>query len=168
MVLEASYVGNLSRGLPIGNLNINQVPPELMGPGNAQARRPYPQFNNVTVLSPTIGFNNYHSGVLKVEKRYSHGLNVIGSYVWSRSIGNASNTSGDLGDDQIYQDLYNRRLTAVLTPSISCTGSPPAPYMTCLLAKGGDGYRREGSCRTSSAAGQSARSATSRAGACSP
>jgi len=34
---------------------INQVPPSLMGPGNAQVRRPYPQFSNVSVLNPPLG-----------------------------------------------------------------------------------------------------------------
>jgi hypothetical protein len=108
-VLEVSYMGNLGRKLPISNLNSNQVPPQLMASGNAQVRRPFPQFNNVTINFPTMGVNNYHAGVLRVEKRLSHGLNLLGTYTWARSIGNVDEAAG-FGDDQIYQDYYNRRL----------------------------------------------------------
>jgi hypothetical protein len=110
MVLEVSYVANLSRKLPNANMNINQVPPNEMGPGNAQVLRPYPQFLNVTILSPTIGANNYHSGSIRVEKRFSAGLSFLGGYTWARSIGDTNDQTGDVGDNQIYMDYYNRRL----------------------------------------------------------
>ena len=71
-MIEANYVGNWSRKLSNGTYQENQVLPSLMGPGNAQIRRPYPQFNNVGVLSSTAGTNNYHSGSVKFEKRLSH------------------------------------------------------------------------------------------------
>jgi len=108
-VLEMSYMGNLSRKLPLSNLNINQVPPALMAAGNAQVRRPFPQFNNVTINYPTMGVNNYHALMLRAEKRLSHGLNLLGTYTWSRNIGNVDENAG-FGDNQIYQDYYNRRL----------------------------------------------------------
>lgn len=110
MLLEMSYVGNLSRKLPSSNMNINQVRPEDMGPGNAQVRRPFPQFLNVTVLSPTIGANNYHSGSVRVEKRLSAGLAFLAGYTWARAIGDTNNQTGSIGDNQIYMDVYNRRL----------------------------------------------------------
>ncbi len=110
MLLEVNYTGNLSRKLPNGNMNINQVPIENASAGNAQVKRPYPQFGNVTVLSPTIGANNYHSGNLKLEKRLSSGLAFMSGYTWSKAIGDANNQTGSLGDNQNYQDAYNRRL----------------------------------------------------------
>ncbi len=109
VVAEVSYMGNLGRKLPISNLNMNQVPPQLVGAGNAQVRRPFPQFNNVTINFPAMGVNNYHAGVLRLEKRLSHGLNFLGSYTWARSIGNVDEAAG-FGDNQIFQDYYNRRL----------------------------------------------------------
>jgi hypothetical protein len=109
-VLEIRYTANLSRKLPIGNMNINQVPIENAAAGNAQVKRPYPQFLNVTVISPSIGANNYHSGSLRVEKRYSQGLSFLAGYTFSRAIGDSNNTNGGLGDDQNFQDIYNRRL----------------------------------------------------------
>ncbi|MGH8246264.1 MAG: hypothetical protein ACREUU_07505, partial [Gammaproteobacteria bacterium] len=109
MVVEASYMGNLGRKLPVSNLNINQVPTALLAPGNAQSRRPFPQFNNVTINFPTLGVNNYHAGVFRLEKRLARGLSFLGSYTWARSIGNVDETAG-FGDNQIFQDYYNRRL----------------------------------------------------------
>ena len=111
MVLELSYLGNLGRKMPISNLNINQVPPDQMGPGNAQVRRPFPQFNNVQIAFPTFGVNDYHAGVVRLEKRLSRGLSFLGTYTWARNLGNIDESAGgDLGDNQIYQDYYNRRL----------------------------------------------------------
>jgi len=111
MVIEISGLGNLGRKLPITTLSINQVPPALMGPGSAQARRPFPQFNNVQILVPTMGAHNYYAGSVRLEKRLSHGFSLLASHTWSRNIGIIDQSgSGTLGDDQIFQDYYNRRL----------------------------------------------------------
>lgn len=110
-VLEIAYIGNLGRKMPVSSLQINQVPPALMGPGNAQLRRPFPQFNNVQVLLPTFGVNNYHAGMVRFEKRMTHGLSFLATYTWARNIGNLNEAgAGELGDDQVFQDYYNRRL----------------------------------------------------------
>ncbi len=61
-----------------------------MGPGNAQVRRPFPQFSNVSVLQPAIGNSNYHGLNLKLEKRYSMGLHFTAVYTWSRFIDDIS------------------------------------------------------------------------------
>jgi hypothetical protein len=111
IVFEVSYLANLARGVPVGALNINQVPPEGMGPGNAQIRRPFPQFNNIMRVAPAIGFSTYHAGLVRLEKRFSAGLSFLTSYTWSRNIGDVDMSSSDLiGDNQIYQDLYRRHL----------------------------------------------------------
>lgn len=109
MLVEVQYLGNLGRKMPISSINMNQVPFNLLGPGNAQVRRPFPQFNNVQILLPTMGANNYHAGVVKLEKRFSGGLNFLTSYTWARNIGNINQSAG-FGDDQIFMDYYNRRL----------------------------------------------------------
>ena len=110
-VVEVSYLGNLSRKIPNGSLQLNQVPPDKMGPGNAQIRRPFPQFGNVSAASAPIGMNNYHSGMIRAEKRFSRGFNFLASYTFSRAIGNATDAGGDVyGDNQVYMDLYNRKL----------------------------------------------------------
>jgi hypothetical protein len=66
--------------------SINQVPPALMGPGNAQVRRPFPQFDTVTLVAPMWGNSSYHGLNVKVEKRFSHGLNLLANYTWSKFI----------------------------------------------------------------------------------
>jgi hypothetical protein len=112
-LVELQYLGNLGRKMPIADTNMNQVPPHLLGPGNAQTRRPFPQFNGVSILLPTMGANNYHAGVVKVEKRLSKGLSFLTTYTFARNIGNinqAGATAGGAGDDQIFMDYYNRRL----------------------------------------------------------
>jgi len=38
LVIEMGYIGSISHHLTAADLSINQVPPQLMGPGNAQLR----------------------------------------------------------------------------------------------------------------------------------
>lgn len=47
-------------------------------------RRPFPQFGNVTLITPFFGNSEYHSASFKIEKRCSHGLNFLTSYVFSK------------------------------------------------------------------------------------
>ena len=52
---------------------------------------PYPQFPwGVSVDAPPIANSTYHSLQLTAEKRYSNGLQFLASYVWSKSIDDAS------------------------------------------------------------------------------
>ena len=46
-MMEASYVANKGTHLLFPR-DLNQVPPQLLGPGNAQLERPYPQFQGIT------------------------------------------------------------------------------------------------------------------------
>ncbi|MBI1899394.1 MAG: TonB-dependent receptor, partial [Acidobacteria bacterium] len=85
-LLEFGYLASVGHKLPGPNSNINQVRPELMGPGNAQVRRPFPQFGNVTTVAPMWGNSSYHGLNIKIEKRFSHGLNFLGNYTWSKFI----------------------------------------------------------------------------------
>jgi hypothetical protein len=110
VVVEVSAIGNLSRKLPSSNLNINQIAPELLGPAHQTQRdRPYPQFSNVTVQSPTLGSSNYYAGMARVEKRFSHGLNLISTYTFSKFLENANDPGTALGADSgTYSNYYNR------------------------------------------------------------
>jgi hypothetical protein len=52
---------------------------------------PYPQFpNGVTTEVPPIANSIYHALQITAEKRYSNGLQFLASYVWSKSIDDAS------------------------------------------------------------------------------
>lgn len=86
-VVETAYIGNVGHKLEANAfVNINQVPPDKMGPGNAQLRRPFPQFGGIYQIRPTWGNSNYHAFNVKVEKRFSNGLNFLGNYTFSKFI----------------------------------------------------------------------------------
>ncbi|HET8548026.1 MAG TPA: TonB-dependent receptor [Bryobacteraceae bacterium] len=114
-VVEVTYLGNVGHKLNGPDTSINQVPHDRMGPGNAQVRRPFPQFGNVTLIAPMWGNSSYHALNLKLEKRFSHGLNLLGNYTFSKFIDDvtASQEAGTVGGGT--QDLYNRRAEKALS-----------------------------------------------------
>ncbi len=114
-VVEASYLANVGHKLNGPNTNINQVPPELMGPGNAQIRRPFPQFANVVLINPMWGNSSYHALNLKVEKRFSQGLNFLANYTYSKFIDDvaASQENGQAAGG--IQNVYDRRAERALS-----------------------------------------------------
>jgi hypothetical protein len=111
LVVEATVLGNLSRKLPSANLSIDQIDPSILGTAHqSQKDRPYPQFSNVSIQNPTLGVSNYYAGLVRAEKRYSHGLNLIASYTYSKFLENTNDTGTTLGaDGGAYSNYYNRR-----------------------------------------------------------
>jgi len=96
-LVEATYAGN--RGVNgYENMQINQWTydwawdlyqnnPTLFNTmrGNTQAYRPFTNFGGITLR--TNGSNsNYHSGTIKLEKRYSSGISFLTFYTYSKSI----------------------------------------------------------------------------------
>jgi len=83
-----------------GNINSNIYPVDNSlngiwdcGPNGAQttcsgwyALATYPQWWSVQPLLSPDGYNNYESAQLRVEKRYSYGLNFIASYTYSKNM----------------------------------------------------------------------------------
>lgn len=55
-----------------------------------QLELPFPQFTSVTTDVPPIANSVYHGLQLTAEKNYSNGLQFLVSYVWSKSIDDAS------------------------------------------------------------------------------
>jgi hypothetical protein len=94
-LIEIGYLGNAGKHLPDGAYNANQLLPELMGPGNAQIRLPFPQFGNVT----GYGYNNetslYHAGLVAVRRHYSNGLSFEANYTLSRFLDDQSYKRSD-------------------------------------------------------------------------
>ncbi len=110
MVVDVSYLGNLSRKLASPNLSMNQVPSGRLGPTTAQRDRPFPQFTNVSIGIPAMGVSSYHAGVVRFEKRFSGGLNVLSTYTWSKFLNNTDEGGASLGDEgNTYSNFYNRR-----------------------------------------------------------
>ena len=75
-LVELGYLGNFVHRLPQsgGYLNYNQVPPQLMGPGNAQLRRPFPQFGDVLEAGEQVYKSNYNGGFISVKRAFANGL----------------------------------------------------------------------------------------------
>ena len=111
LVVEVSVLGNLSRKLPVSYLSLNQIAPNVLSAQRStQVYRPYPQFSNVSIQSPTLGVSNYYAGLVRIEKRYSFGLNFGANYTWSKLLGNLNDVGAAFGNENgPYQDYYNRR-----------------------------------------------------------
>lgn len=113
MLLETAYMANVGHKLGSPDISINQIPlVDGRGPATqSQRARPFPQFGNVEWLTPAWGNSTYHAFNAKVEKRFSHGINLLGNYTWSKFIDDAEGSSelgGGQGDG--YQHIQARRL----------------------------------------------------------
>ncbi len=91
LMVEAAYMANIGRKLGAPDVNRNVIPlVNGRGPDKqSQALRLWPQYSNVTQVSPVWGDSEYHSLNLKVEKRYSGGLNFLSNFTWSKYMTNA-------------------------------------------------------------------------------
>ncbi len=109
LLLEGGFLSNVSRHLTGNDFSINQVAPELMGPGNTQALRPFPQFSNVLLLNPSIGKSSYYAGFFRVQKRFSDGFSVLAHYTLSRFMDDVE-SANEYGSTGSYMDQYHREL----------------------------------------------------------
>jgi hypothetical protein len=116
LLLEIGYIGNASHHLTANDFTLNQVRPELMGAGNTQIKRPFPQFSNVTWINPSIGNSTYHAGFIRAEKRYSKGLSFLAHYTFSKFIDDVE-SANEYGATGSYMDAYNRGLDKGLSGS---------------------------------------------------
>jgi len=94
-LVEVTYIANKANRLGGPNYNWNQVP-LVNGQGPAQQRqvdRLFPHFNGVTQRSPDWGNSDYHSGNLKIEKRYSGGLNFLMNYTFAKYLDDVEGNS---------------------------------------------------------------------------
>ena len=115
-LLELAYVGSRGLDLPLF-LNANQVPIRSLT-ADQRARiaqavtsgqdttpilstlRPYPAFDSVT-LSRNAASSTYHSGQIKLERRFARGLSVLASYTFSKSIDNSSDFGSGDSSEQV-------------------------------------------------------------------
>jgi hypothetical protein len=106
MVIETAYVGSHGADLSFP-VNINQVPESKLGPGDAQPRRPYPQFLNINGNNFNA-VSNYNSLQISVKKRYSRGFSFETSYTWSKTLSSMDSSGwGGRGGSQIVQRSYD-------------------------------------------------------------
>jgi hypothetical protein len=105
MVGEVAYIGNSGYNLSYPR-DANQVPQSLLGPGNAQTRRPYPQFQNIST-DFFDGFSNYHALQASLRKRFARGFSFDLNYTWSKNLvtEDAAGWGGQAGP-QNWQNAY--------------------------------------------------------------
>jgi hypothetical protein len=124
MLLDVAYAGSHGTNLIGSPYDLNQLDPQYLSLGLAlddrvpnpfvgvippgtplsgatiarrQALRPYPDYLIITVANPSIRSSDYHSGQLKLERRFSRGLAFLGSYTFSKLIGDVGRNIIDFG-----------------------------------------------------------------------
>jgi hypothetical protein len=107
-LLEAAYTGNLAHKVGGPAVNINEIRPELRGAVQDQRLRPFPQYANVTRRANNWGNSSYHGLNLKVEKRFSRGLNLLSNYTWSKFLDDVQSRADIAGGGA--QSYYARHL----------------------------------------------------------
>jgi hypothetical protein len=75
----------------------------------SQLLKPFPQYTSVSPFRKPQANSLYHSGTIRLEKRFSHGLNLLLSYTGGKLIDDASQVVTFLGAAGTKQDFYNRK-----------------------------------------------------------
>jgi hypothetical protein len=105
-LLETAYVGNSAHKLTGRDL-VNQafLDADPTRPTPVINRRPNPNIGDVSMVK-ALDNSNYHALNVKLNKRYSSGLSILGAYTYSKVMG----IGGALfGDQSRQQDARNRR-----------------------------------------------------------
>lgn len=116
LVLETGYIGNTSHHLTANDFQLNQVSPQQMALGGGQARRPFPQFNSVTWINPSIGNSTYNAGFIRAEKRFGRGVSFLAHYTFSKFLDDVE-SANEFGTTGSYMDAYRRYLDKGLSGS---------------------------------------------------
>lgn len=141
-VVDLAYVGNKGTSLQWGaGFEENSLPNEYLALGPALNERvpnpffgiiatgalsgatvprrqlllPYPQYTSVFRSFPMAASSIYHGMALKVERRMSTGLTVLGSYSWSKHIDDSSGQEGFLDRAGGILNFYDRRAERALS-----------------------------------------------------
>lgn len=103
LVGTVSYVGNNSRHMPI-NVDAN-APLALAAPGvSTQPFRPLPHAGGAAYVSYSAE-SSYNALQTKLEKRMSHGYDLLATYTWSHALDDGNTPLGSSGDSG--QQNYN-------------------------------------------------------------
>ncbi len=97
ILLEVAYVGAQAHKLPY-RFNYNPQP--------ETGSRPNPNLGDINLVT-NVGDMVYHSGQVKLERRFGKGLFFLTSYTWSKSIDNVSSADFDQEVNGGVQNIYN-------------------------------------------------------------
>jgi len=98
-LLQGAYVGSKGNHLFMQS-ELNPTVYGAVGATADQRRRYFPTFSTITDMM-SLANSTYHALQLTANKRMSHGLTVLASYTWSKSLDNAS------GDAATPSNPYN-------------------------------------------------------------
>jgi hypothetical protein len=146
LIYDLAYAGSKATHLGFSVLQINQLPDQYLSLGSplltsvqnpffgvlpasagtlglatvtrAQLLRPYPQYQNIGNSAPDVGNSTYHSMQMRVEKRFSSGGTITGSYTWAKLLSDTDTLSSWLEAGHAVggvQDSNNLRLEKSLT-----------------------------------------------------
>ncbi|MBL8240499.1 MAG: TonB-dependent receptor [Bryobacterales bacterium] len=104
MSFEIAYLG--SAGNKLRRLSSYNDP--TPGPGDIQARRPFPSLGNVQVMHAP-SHSTYHALQMKFTHRFNNGFTLLSSYSWAKSIDNGSGIRTTDGDTLTSTDQNNLR-----------------------------------------------------------
>ena len=113
---ELGYHFTRGLHLPV-NYNINQVPLDSLtgaqrvviqqaaatpagSAGVLDGLRPFRGFDSITIFD-NVAISSYHSLQLKIERRFQSGLNLLASYVYSKSIDDATDFASADSSEQV-------------------------------------------------------------------
>jgi hypothetical protein len=109
LALRMDYVGSYSHRTNVGGLyNVALTP----GPGDAQARAPYP-YSIPTFYDRSVGTGSYNALQVQLDKRYTSGFSYQIAYTWSKSETEDDGWFGIEGQD--VQDPYNPKASRGLS-----------------------------------------------------
>ncbi len=112
MMLSISYQGSHGTHLQTENaVNYGAYVPGNSNEGNLQERRPYTAFSNISIME-SHSYSDYNSMVVTFQRRFSRGVSVLASYLWSKSINQAAQFGGNS-----QQGAFNNSYTNPADPS---------------------------------------------------
>jgi hypothetical protein len=139
VALSVAWAGSKGTHLPGPDQQLDQLPEEFFALGNSKLQEqvsnpffglvklgplaqprvayghlltPYPQYNGFSMRNPTNRNSIYHSGQLKLEKRFATGGTILASYTWAKLISDTDTLTGWLepgGGAGNVQNHYNIR-----------------------------------------------------------
>ncbi len=103
LVATVNYVGNGSRHMQV-NVDANAPMALAKNGADSQGFRPFPHSGGAAYVEYT-GASSYNSLQAKLEKRMSHGYNLLATYTWSHSLDDTNTPLSSSGDAD--QQNYN-------------------------------------------------------------
>jgi len=108
-LLEVAYRGSKSTHLS-DEFNYNQTNPNPPQPPNFTLIYPWPQYGAVNIFKSN-GDSLFNALQVRIEKRYSKGFTILGSYIWLKDLADVAassvGVSASPGNSFTPQDVYN-------------------------------------------------------------